>query len=93
MITDVYIIRKDMDKFFVLDSESDNWEWSKNLDEATIFSTPDKAQQVKLQRKTGDDTYIYQMPYSITQPQQRKKRKSKKLTGRIIKKGKPMKRK
>jgi hypothetical protein len=97
MIADVYIIRKDMNKFFVLDPETDNWEWSSDLEEATIFSTPGAAELIIPQRKLGTDAYVYQLPYAIVQPQQRKKKMSKKpkrtIKGKVIRKGKPSKRK
>jgi hypothetical protein len=97
MIADVYIIRKDMNKFFVLDPETDNWEWSSDLEEATIFSTPGTAELVIPQRKLGADAYVYQLPYAIVQPQQRKKKTSKKtkrtVKGKTVKKGNPAKRK
>jgi hypothetical protein len=97
MIADVYIIRKDLNKFFVLDPETDNWEWSPDLEEATIYSTPDAAELTLTQRKLGNDAYIYQLPYAIVQPQQRKKKTSKKpkrkVKGKPIKKGKPTRRK
>lgn len=87
MLTNVYIIRKDLDKFFVLDPETDNWEWSKNLDDATIYLTPTKAEETMMEKKTGATSYVYEIPYSIAQPQQRKKRKTvKKPKGRIVKK-------
>lgn len=92
MITQVYIIRKDLNKFFSLDPETDNWEWSPNLEEATIYTTPDKAELIRSQRKLGDDTYIYQMPYSMPEPQLRKRKQTKKPKGRTIRKGKSKKR-
>lgn len=97
MMTEVYIIRKGLDKFFMLDPESDNWTWETDIDDATIFLTPEKAEEIRIQRRTGNDSYVYQMPYSIPTPQQRKKRSSKKpkrkIKGRLIKKVKPTKRK
>lgn len=93
MITNVYIIRKGLDSFFVLDPESDNWSWSPDIDEATIFTTPDKAESIRLTRKTGADTYVYEMPYSIPTTQRRKKKSQKKLKRKpITKKLKPKKR-
>jgi len=88
MLTNVYIIRKDLDKFFVLDPETDNWEWSKNLDDATIYATPSKAEETMMEKKTGVTSYIYEIPYSISQPQQRKRKINKKPKGRTIRKGK-----
>jgi hypothetical protein len=97
MIADVYIIRKDMNKFFVLDPDTDNWEWSTDLEEATIYSTPNAAELAIIQRKLGTDAYVYQLPYAIVQPQQRKKKTSKKIKrvvkGKAVKKGKSSKRK
>ena len=96
MITDVYIIRKGLGEFFVLDPESDNWSWTPDIEEATIFLTPNKAEETIIKRKTGSDTYVYQMPYSVLTPQQRKKkpykRPKRKIKGKPIKKGKPSKR-
>lgn len=86
MLTNVYIIRKDLDKFFVLDPETDNWEWSKNLEDATIYATPAKAEESMMEKKTGATSYVYEIPYSIAQPQQRRKKSSKKPKGRAIKK-------
>jgi hypothetical protein len=97
MMTEVYIIRKGLDKFFMLNPEGDNWTWESDMDDATIFLTPEKAEEVRLQRKTGNDSYVYQMPYSVPSPQQRKKKPYKKpkrkIKSRVIKKGKPVKRK
>lgn len=92
MLTNVYIIRKDLDKFFVFDPENDNWEWSKNLDDATIYQTPTQAEETIRTQKTGIESYVYEIPYSITQPQPRRKRLSKKPKrklpkGKVIKKG------
>jgi hypothetical protein len=79
MITSVYIIRsKDsMNKFFELDPDTGNWDWTKNLESATIFQTPDKAAIMQTQKLANEDTYIYEIPYSIVQPQSRKKKSSK----------------
>ena len=98
MMTEVYIIRKGLDKFFMLNPEADNWTWETDIDDATIFLTPEKAEETKLQRKTGNDSYIYQMPYSIPTPQQRKRKikgkpVKRKIKGKPVKKGKPSKRK
>jgi len=79
MITNVYVIRKNMDKFFVIDPDTGNWEWSMNLDDATIYDTSDEANSVKLQKRTGEDSWIFEMPYyKPTITQSRKKRKIKK---------------
>jgi hypothetical protein len=92
MLTNVYIIRKDLDKFFIIDPETDNWEWSKNLEDATIYATAAKAEESMMEKKTGATSYVYEIPYSIAQPQQRKRKVTKKPKGRIIKKGKSKKR-
>lgn len=89
MITNVYIIRKGLDSFFVIDPESDNWSWSPDIEEATIFITPDKAESTRISRKTGNDTYVYEMPYSVPTTQQRRKKITKKRIKRRIKKSKP----
>ena len=98
MITDVYIIRKGLGEFFVLDPESDNWSWTPDIEEATIFLTPNKAEETIVKRKTGNDTYVYQIPYSVPTPQQRKRKikgkpVKRKIKGKPVKKGKPSKRK
>jgi hypothetical protein len=74
MIVDVFIIRKDMNKFLLIDPETGNWDWTKNLEEATIYQTQEKAEEVKLQRNLGDTAWVYQIPYSIVNPPQRKKK-------------------
>lgn len=77
MIVDVFIIRNGMNKFFTVDPETGNWDWTKNLEDATIYQTPDKAEEVKLQKNLGDAAWVYQIPYSIVNPPQRKKKPAK----------------
>jgi len=94
MIEDVYIIRsiEDMNKFFKLDPDTGNWDWTRNLEEASIYKTPDKAEQIRATKITNEPSYIYQIPYFIAQPQQRKKKINKKSSTKrkshIIKKNK-----
>jgi hypothetical protein len=83
MIVDVFIIRNGMRDFLVIDPDTGNWDWSKNLEDATIYKTADEANVVKLQKKLGDDAWVYQMPYSITQS--RRKRKTVKPKRKICK--------
>lgn len=97
MMTEVYIIRKGMNDFFLYNPDDDNWEWTKDIEEATIYATPEKAEAAKLLKKTGEDTYVFKIPYSVPNLQQRKKKISKKpkrkVKGKSIRKGKPTKRK
>lgn len=94
MLTNVFIIRKDMNKFFSMDPDTGNWNWTTNLEDATIFQKADQADAVKLQKNLDLDSWVYEIPYSITQPQARKKKASKrKPVKRTIKKRKPSKRK
>jgi hypothetical protein len=97
MMVDVYIIRKGMDEFFVYNQDEDNWIWGNNIDDATIFSTPEKAETIRVQKKTGTDSYVFKTPYFVPNVQQRKKKLSKKpkrkVKSKIIKKGKSKKRK
>lgn len=94
MIEDVYIIRstENMNKFFKLDPDTGNWDWTRNLEEASIYKTPDKAEQIRTSKITNEESYIYQIPYFIAQPQQRKKKITKKQSTKrkshAIKKGK-----
>jgi hypothetical protein len=84
MITYVYIIRtrNNMNNFFEIDPDTGNWDWIKNLENATMFQTADKATAVQLQKiPPEDNAYIYEIPYSVAQPQSRKK-KSIKITKR-----------
>jgi len=84
MIVDVFIIRKGMRDFLLVDPETDNWDWTQNLDDATIYKTQEKAEMDKLQKKL-DDAWIYRIPYSVTQ-QRKKKSTKKKPVKRSIKK-------
>jgi hypothetical protein len=86
MIEDVYIIRssENMNKFFKLDPDTGNWEWTPNLEEASIYKTPDKAEQIKTAKITVEQAYIYQIPYFIAQPQQRHKNNKKSITKRVV---------
>jgi hypothetical protein len=93
MLTNVFIIRKDMNKFFAMDPDTGNWNWTTTLEDATIFQKADQAETIKAQKNLDMDTYIYEIPYSITQPQARKKKATKrKPVKRIIKKSKSKKR-
>lgn len=78
MIVNVFIIRRGMREFLEVDNESDNWNWTENLDEATIYQTQDAAQTDLLHKRLGPEVWIYQIPYSITQTQLRKKKSIKK---------------
>lgn len=91
MIEDVYIIRstEDMNKFFKLDPDTGNWDWTRNLEEASIYKTPDKAEEIRTIKITNEQSYVYQIPYFIAQPQQRKKKINKKTS--IKRKSKPIK--
>jgi hypothetical protein len=85
MIKDVYIIRQGMYKFFEIDKDTGNWDWTKNLEDATVYATPNEAELIKEQKSLDPDTWIYQMPYSIINPQ-RKKKPSKPKTRKHVKK-------
>lgn len=87
MITDVYIIRpKDnMNTFFEIDPDTGNWNWTNNLESATIFQTSEKAENMIAQKIPNIGAYVYQIPYSIIQPQTRKKKTVKKVVKRKIK--------
>lgn len=78
MISNVYIIRaKDsMFKFFAIDPETGNWNWVNNLEDATVFQNSNVAESTRMQ-KTPTDTYVYEIPFSIAKPQERKKKSSK----------------
>jgi hypothetical protein len=97
MMVDVYIIRKGLDEFFVYNPDEDNWSWGYDIDDATIFSTPEKAEAIRVQKKTGTESYVFKTPYFVPDVQQRKKRISKKPKRKIkskpVKKGKSKKRK
>lgn len=89
MITNVYIIRptNDMNKFFELDPETGNWKWTTNLEDATMFQSAEKATEIKTQKlPVGVNAYIYEIPYSVAQPQARKKKSNKKTIKRKSKK-------
>jgi hypothetical protein len=85
MIIDVFIIRKGMRDFLLVDPETNNWDWTQNLDDATIYQTQEKAELDKLQKKLGTDAWVYQIPYSVTQ-QRKKKSTKKKPVKRSVKK-------
>jgi hypothetical protein len=97
MMVDVYIIRKGLDEFFVYNPDEDNWSWGSNIDDATIFSTPEKAEAIRVQKKTGTESYVFKIPYFVPNVQQRKKktykRPKRKIKSKTIKKGKSKKRK
>lgn len=86
MITYVYIIRSkdNMNKFFEIDPLTGNWDWTKDLEDATIFQTAIKAESMRLEKLKDEDSYVYEIPYSIVQPQARKKKSSKKITRKKI---------
>lgn len=88
MIVDVFIIRKGMRDFLVVDPETDNWEWTQNLDDATVYKTQEKAEMDKLQKKLGSDAWVYQIPYSVTQSRKKKSTKKKPVKRSIKKKRK-----
>lgn len=94
MLTNVFIIRKNMNKFFVMDPDTGNWDWTMNLEDATIFPTTEKAETAKIQKNIDSDAWIYEIPYSVTTQSRKKKSTSKKRSvKRIIKKKKSVKRK
>jgi len=82
MITDVYIIRSNesLNKFFELDADTGNWDWTTILENAMIFKTMNEAESMLLTKKLNETAYIYQIPYSVIQP--RKKKSGKKPTKR-----------
>lgn len=82
MISYVYIIRpkNNMNKFFILDPDTGNWDWTTNLEDATMFQTANSAESVITQKLAGEDAYVYEIPYSVAQPQSRKKKKIKPKT-------------
>lgn len=78
-----------------MDPDTGNWDWTTNLEDATIFQKSDQAETTKIQKSLDADSWIYEIPYSIVQPQARKKKSisKKRSIKRIIKKRKTFKRK
>ena len=82
MISYVYIIRSkdNMFKFFALNPDTGNWEWVSNLEDATIFQTANAAELIRTQKLSKEDTYVYEIPFSIAKPQERKRKYTKPKT-------------
>lgn len=88
-VREVYIIRKDLDKFFTLDTETNNWSWTKNLEDADMYIAPELAESIKTQRHLGIDTWVGSIPLSDKDSgkvlSQRKKKSVKKSVKRKTK--------
>jgi len=89
-VIQVSIIRKDLDKFFAVDTETNNSTWTKNIEDADMYVAPELAEAVKAQRNLGPETWVGQIPLSDKDSgkvlMQRKKKLIKKSVKRKIKK-------
>jgi len=91
-IIEGFIIRRGTDQYFILNSDG-SIDWSKNLEDATIYDTQAEAQSVKMRKETGEDTWVYSIPHYVskyaiptsTPTQSRKKKPSKRKPVRIVK--------
>lgn len=84
-VIQVSIIRKDLDKFFAVDAETNNSTWTKNIEDADMYAAPELAEGVKTQRNLGPETWVGQIPLSDKDAGKVLTQRKKKLTKKLIK--------